>query len=118
IYFTAELQRRALQLFAFALRNGGYLALGKAETIKPVESAFTPAHRDLKLYRRVGECTFAPITPMGDIRASVRGVRSQALSQRGQENVADELIQAWPPLALPPQAQMVPQHTRTNSERL
>ena len=43
IYFTAELQRRALQLFSFALRNGGYLALGKAETIKPVESAFAPA---------------------------------------------------------------------------
>ena len=54
IYFTAELQRRALQLFAFALRNGGYLALGKAETIKPVESAFTPAHRVLKLYQACG----------------------------------------------------------------
>jgi two-component system CheB/CheR fusion protein len=117
IYFTAELQRRALQLFAFALRNGGFLALGKAETIKPVESAFTPAHRVLKLYRRAGERTFAPITPMSDIRASVRGVRSQALSQGGQESAFDS-SQAWPPLTLPPQAQMVPQRTRTNSERL
>jgi two-component system CheB/CheR fusion protein len=117
IYFTAELQRRALQLFAFALRNGGYLALGKAETIKPVESAFAPAHRVLKLYRRVGERTFAPITPMSDIRATVRGLRSQALSQSEQES-AFESSQAWPPLTLPAQAQLVPQRTRTNSERL
>jgi two-component system CheB/CheR fusion protein len=117
IYFTAELQRRALQLFSFALRNGGYLALGKAETIKPVESAFVPAHRVLKLYRRVGERTFAPITPMSDIRASVRGVRSQALSQSGQESAFDS-TPAWPPLTLPSQAQLAPLRTRTNSERL
>jgi two-component system CheB/CheR fusion protein len=117
IYFTAELQRRALQLFAFALRNGGYLALGKAETIKPVESAFTPAHRVLKLYRRVGERTFAPVTPMSDIRASVRSVRSQSLAERGQESAFDS-APAWPPLTLPSQAQLVPQRTRTNSERL
>jgi two-component system CheB/CheR fusion protein len=117
IYFTADLQRRALQLFAFALRNGGYLALGKAETIKPVESAFTPAHRVLKLYRRVGERTFAPITPMSDIRASVRGVRSQAISQ-GSQDSAFNSPQAWPPLALQTRAQLVPQRTRTNSERL
>jgi two-component system CheB/CheR fusion protein len=117
IYFTAELQRRALQLFSFALRNGGYLALGKAETIKPVESEFVPAHRVLKLYRRVGERTFAPITPMSDIRATVRGVRSQSLSQSGQES-AFESPQAWPPLTLPPQTPLVPQRTRTNSERL
>ncbi|HEY7092868.1 MAG TPA: CheR family methyltransferase [Ktedonobacterales bacterium] len=117
IYFTAELQRRALQLFSFALRNGGYLALGKAETIKPVETAFAPAHRVLKLYRRIGERTFAPITPMSDIRASVRGVRSQALSQGGQESAFDT-AQTWPPLTLPSQGQMIPQRTRTNSERL
>ncbi|HEX3270099.1 MAG TPA: CheR family methyltransferase [Ktedonobacterales bacterium] len=120
IYFTPELQRRALQLFAFALRNGGYLALGKAETIKPIEPAFTPAHRALKLYRRVGERTFAPITPISDIRASVRDVRSQPVSQGGQESAFDttQTTQAWPPLTPPSQAQMVPQRTRTNSERL
>ena len=30
IDFTNELQRRALQLFAFSLRDGGFLVLGKA----------------------------------------------------------------------------------------
>ena len=117
IYFTPELQRRALQLFSFALRNGGYLALGKAETIKPVEASFVPAHRVVKLYRRAGERTFAPITPMSDIRASVRGVRSNTPSQSGQESAFDS-PQAWPPLTLPSQAQPAPLRTRTNSERL
>ena len=36
IYFTKELQQRTLQLFAFSLREGGYLVLGKAETTSPL----------------------------------------------------------------------------------
>lgn len=55
IYFTQELQHRALQLFAFALRDGGYLALGKAETADPLAPYFTPADEHLRLYRRRGE---------------------------------------------------------------
>ena len=40
IYFTAELQRRALQLFAFSLRDGGVLVLGKSETTSPLPELF------------------------------------------------------------------------------
>ena len=41
IYFTTELQRRTLQLFAYSLRDGGYLVLGKAETppLWPISSS-------------------------------------------------------------------------------
>ena len=61
IYFTLELQRRALQLFAFALREGGYLALGKAETANPLAAYFAPTDERLKLYRRRGERILPPI---------------------------------------------------------
>ena len=61
IYFTPELQQRALHLFAFALRSGGYLALGKAETVRPLETYFAPAHEHLKLYRRQGDRVMPPI---------------------------------------------------------
>ncbi len=61
IYFTPELQQRALQLFAFALRDGGYLALGKAETVKPLGAYFAAAHERLKLYRRHGDRVLPPI---------------------------------------------------------
>ena len=60
IYFTAELQRRALQLFAFALRNGGYLALGKAESPQHLASYFTPVQAAIKLYQRTGERLIVP----------------------------------------------------------
>ncbi len=54
IYFTAELQRRALQLFAYSLRQGGYLALGKAETVRPLPEFFSLEQPRLRIYRRVG----------------------------------------------------------------
>jgi two-component system CheB/CheR fusion protein len=60
IYFTAELQKRALQLFAFALRDGGYLFLGKAESVSPLPGYFELDHPRLKAYRRIGERVAIP----------------------------------------------------------
>lgn len=55
IYFTQELQKRVLQLFAYSLRDGGYLALGKAETTHPLTKNFVATQAALKIYRRQGE---------------------------------------------------------------
>ncbi len=60
IYFTPELQRRALQLFAFALRDGGYLALGTAEATGLLAEWFAPIHPELNVYRRQGERIVVP----------------------------------------------------------
>ncbi len=60
IYFTTELQKRALQLFAYALRNGGYLVLGQAEAVTPLAELFTPLQDWLKIYRRQGERILVP----------------------------------------------------------
>lgn len=59
IYFTPELQRRSLQLFAFSLRSGGNLVLGKAESVRSLPEFFTAEHPRLKVYRRTG-----PMAPM------------------------------------------------------
>ncbi len=65
IYFTTELQRRALQLFAYSLRDGGYLVLGKAETTSPLGKFFEPQHRSHKVYKRTGErFLMLPTVPM------------------------------------------------------
>ena len=40
IYFSHDLQRRALQLFAYSLRDGGYLVMGKAESSSPFRRIF------------------------------------------------------------------------------
>ncbi|HEY0443421.1 MAG TPA: CheR family methyltransferase [Candidatus Limnocylindrales bacterium] len=60
IYFTPELQKRALQLFAFSLRDGGWLVLGKAETTRPLPDYFAPEETRLKIYRRHGERLVVP----------------------------------------------------------
>jgi two-component system CheB/CheR fusion protein len=63
IYFAPELQRRTLQLFAYSLRDGGCLVLGKAETTSPLnDELFVPAHRQHKVYRRRGERFLMPPT--------------------------------------------------------
>jgi two-component system CheB/CheR fusion protein len=54
IYFTSELQRRVLQVFAFALREGGHLVLGRAETVGPLAEFFAPDERCPKVYVRRG----------------------------------------------------------------
>jgi two-component system CheB/CheR fusion protein len=61
IYFTPELQQRVLQLFAFALRTGGRLILGKSESTGAVADHFVLEEPRLKVYRRQGErLLFAP----------------------------------------------------------
>lgn len=54
IYFAPALQRRALEIFAFSLREGGVLVLGKSETTRPLDGAFVTIDRRLRLYRRQG----------------------------------------------------------------
>jgi len=60
IYFTPELQRRALHLFAFSLRNGGRLVLGKSETTSPLPEYFMLEHARFKVFRREGERAYVP----------------------------------------------------------
>ncbi len=74
IYFTPELQRRALQLFAYSLRDDGYLVLGKAETNAALVEFFAPAQRQYKVYRRQGARFLMPPT-FPAVRASRRSRR-------------------------------------------
>jgi two-component system CheB/CheR fusion protein len=60
IYFQPELQDRALRVFHFALKPGGFLLLGKAESIGTATALFEPASRHARLFRRVGGRTHLP----------------------------------------------------------
>jgi two-component system, chemotaxis family, CheB/CheR fusion protein len=84
IYFTTELQRRALQLFAFSLRSGGYLALGKSETVSPLPEFFALEQPRLKLFRRVGEVVPLPASQVLEampLAAAGRGGRRAPVRQ-------------------------------------
>jgi two-component system, chemotaxis family, CheB/CheR fusion protein len=51
IYFSPELQEYVLNRFAFSLNPGGYLFLGKAETVRPGQPYFELVNKHWKVYR-------------------------------------------------------------------
>ncbi|HEU0165114.1 MAG TPA: CheR family methyltransferase [Thermomicrobiales bacterium] len=66
IYFTPALQRRSLQLFAFSLRSGGYLVLGKSETVSPLAEFFAVDQPRMKVFRRIGNRALIPPSRIRD----------------------------------------------------
>ncbi|MBV9648404.1 MAG: hypothetical protein JO043_13120 [Candidatus Eremiobacteraeota bacterium] len=76
IYFTRELQQRALQLFAFSLRRGGYLVLGKAESTSPLPDYFRAANPSLRVYQRHGERVLIPPKRLRDATPPLAEMRS------------------------------------------
>jgi two-component system CheB/CheR fusion protein len=60
IYFTSELQQHTLQLFAYSLRNNGYLVLGRSETPSQLGSYFVSQDKVHKVFRRQGDRILLP----------------------------------------------------------
>jgi two-component system, chemotaxis family, CheB/CheR fusion protein len=54
IYFTPELQEYVLNQFAYSLSAGGYLFLGKAETVRPLQTFYEMVNKRWKVYRCTG----------------------------------------------------------------
>lgn len=53
MYFNAETQSRILARFHFALRDGGFLFLGKAEMLLTHANTFTPVHLKCRVFTKV-----------------------------------------------------------------
>ena len=60
IYLDPGVQRRVLELFHFALVDGGVLMLGASETIGPEEAGFEPIAKPSRIYRRTGHPSRRP----------------------------------------------------------
>jgi two-component system, chemotaxis family, CheB/CheR fusion protein len=54
IYLDPEVQKKIIRLFHFALREGGYLFLGTAETVGDRQDLFEPLSKKWRIYRRIG----------------------------------------------------------------
>jgi two-component system CheB/CheR fusion protein len=54
IYLEADLQKRILGMFHFALNEGGCLLLGGSETVGQQHDLFEPISRKHRIYRRIG----------------------------------------------------------------
>lgn len=53
IYFDAQLQKKLLPLFYYALNPGGLLLLGSAETIGNYDHLFTPRNNKARVFQRL-----------------------------------------------------------------
>ncbi|MBV8642979.1 MAG: hypothetical protein JO225_03590, partial [Candidatus Eremiobacteraeota bacterium] len=94
IYFTKELQQRTLQLFAFSLREDGYLVLGKAETTSPLPEYFKPLHRIFKVYRRHGARVLIPPSRFRDVGSSERERVAAPRADRSDARTANSAMNA------------------------
>lgn len=54
IYLTPDAQERVLQMFHFALNDGGTLFLGMSETTSNQDALFEPVSKKFRIFRRIG----------------------------------------------------------------
>lgn len=105
IYFDDSLQTRALPIFHYALKPGGYLFLGPSESIGRAEHLFDPADPQARLFRRNNARAAYPIDLPGP-DASVRRPRKHSAprassSSDGTSTVAiNRIIDAYAPPTL------------------
>jgi two-component system, chemotaxis family, CheB/CheR fusion protein len=88
MYLNAETQAQVLARFSFALREGGYLLLGKAEMLLAHSDLFTSVDLKHRVFRKVPGATLrerlmvlteAGERPVGSQRAREERIRSAAL---------------------------------------
>ena len=74
IYLDPQVQQKIIALFHFALREGGFLFLGTAETIGDREDLFEPVSKKWRIYRRIGVGhpvgVEIPVRPAGEAQPS------------------------------------------------
>jgi two-component system CheB/CheR fusion protein len=97
IYLTPEAQARVITLFHFALRPGGVLLLGAAETIGGLEDRFEAIAQSERLFRHVGHRRVGDLmsTVVADAPArttrfpGIPTSRAAALAELGQRLVLE-----------------------------
>ncbi len=95
IYFTPELQEYVLNQFAFSLSPGGYLFLGKAETVRPAQSFYELINKHWKVYRCTGGALPTVRRPgMGDVSAQRQDERA---NYRAGKPVGKPMAEQEPP---------------------
>lgn len=95
IYMDAELQKRVLTRFQYALREEGLLVLGKSELIHFASRIFEPVSIPRRIYRKNGHALPAPlraITLPPPDRAPAERAASAGLERAALASLDDPLI--------------------------
>jgi two-component system CheB/CheR fusion protein len=94
-YFTAPLQQRVLAMFGFALKAGGLLVLGTAETLDRRAEGFSTVNAEWRIFTHEGNASFpyehAPAPAVGRATKQSLAVPRQRVSP-DEPNAADTAL--------------------------
>ena len=106
IYLTPDAQERIIQMFHFALNDGGVLLLGMSETTGNHDALFEPLSKKHRVYKRVGHARGRafdfPIVQRAYTNAGLAPTRSQyqAAGNKLAELSQSLLVQNYAPAAV------------------
>jgi len=110
IYMGAELQKKLVPLFHYALNPGGALFLGTSETVGEFLDLFQPLDHKWKLYQRKGEAQGAhrpamgkflpPLTADGAAPRPAKAARGEVSKVPLRELAEQALIHAYTPASV------------------
>jgi two-component system, chemotaxis family, CheB/CheR fusion protein len=83
IYMGAELQKRLIPLFHYALVPGGTLFLGTSETVGEFGNLFAIADRKERLYRRKDDVYGVARPALGNVRSQGAAGATRSLGRKG-----------------------------------
>ncbi|MCD6017496.1 MAG: domain S-box protein [Bacteroidetes bacterium] len=99
IYFDASAQKKALTTLHFALNDGGYLMLGKSESVGSVSPLFIQANKTFKIYSRKkngGIRKIPELTPRSHIPFADKNVKAYSKKNDGANSIElDKAIDAF-----------------------
>jgi two-component system CheB/CheR fusion protein len=113
IYLEPEIQKRVLGLFHFALRDGGHLFLGPAESIAGREDLFQAVSSKWRIYRRLGPTRHDVVDfPLIDAIGSPHGSSAQVEAPAEPSDRAGELMDRALLERYAPASVLIDQHFR------
>ena len=94
IYFNSILQRRVLERFHYALRQGGCLFLGKSETIGERQDLFNPVIQSARIYRAATnvDTSYRPVPPASGLQTTILPQRRPDLNRWKRDAGCHEAI--------------------------
>jgi two-component system, chemotaxis family, CheB/CheR fusion protein len=98
IYLEANLQKKLLTTFNYALNHNGYLVLGKSETIGPSASLFSQLNKKLKIYAKKKDAAAKAMFEMSytqpDEKKGVSGRKTLLLKEKSDEIDLEKSVDA------------------------
>lgn len=98
IYFKNPLQNKVLEIFHYALREGGYLFLGKSESAKQAEELYLTVDAKARIYQRASTVPRVRPTFKG-VSSDIHRAKQRASVERlsPAERMRSALISAYAP---------------------